>query len=326
MDILHALEHDGHKMTRKAEKEYAGQCPWCGGDDRFHVWTENGRYWCRKCQRKGDLIQYYRDSKGLSYRDACAMAGIEPKEKSFLPPKRSLLTWEPTDTTPPSQAWQKRAFDLYLESIIELEKNTVALEWLRARGITPEAAHTAHIGWNPEERREPPESWGLQVTEDFKSVWIPKGLIIPYIQCSTVWRVRIRTGESALPYVIVKGGRAKPMMLGNLNTSSWLVTESELDGIMIQRAAGDLVGVIALGSASLKPDTEAHAILKRSRVILVNLDFDTAGAGASQWWTISYRQAKRWPVPALKDPGDYFKAGGNIRQWIEVGIEVKDKE
>lgn len=324
MNILQALELDGLVMKRVSGNEYAGPCPWCGGEDRFHVWSETGRYWCRRCERKGDLIQYFRDTKGLNYRDACAMAGIEPKEKSFLPPKRTLLTWNPTDATPPHPDWQKRAFDLHIESIVELGKNTKAIEWLRARGITPEAAHAAHIGWNPEERREPPESWGLQATDDKKDVWIPKGLIIPYIQGSTVWRVRIRTGKSEFPYVVVKGGRAKPMILGNRNASCWIVTESELDGYLIEQQAGDLVGIIPLGSASLKPDTEAHGLLKRARVILVNLDFDAAGANAAQWWTTTgnYRQAKRWPVPALKDPGDYFKAGGNIRQWIEVGIRT----
>ena len=52
--------------------EYAGPCPWCGGDDRFHVWPNDERphYWCRQCNRHGDAIQYLRDCDGRSYQEA----------------------------------------------------------------------------------------------------------------------------------------------------------------------------------------------------------------------------------------------------------------
>jgi hypothetical protein len=48
------------RLVSRASQEYAGACPFCGGDerrsDRFHVWlTPAGRerYWCRRCNRKG---------------------------------------------------------------------------------------------------------------------------------------------------------------------------------------------------------------------------------------------------------------------------------
>ena len=35
--------------------EYAGPCPWCGGEDRFRVWPYADRpgYWCRQCGKNG---------------------------------------------------------------------------------------------------------------------------------------------------------------------------------------------------------------------------------------------------------------------------------
>lgn len=46
----------GIRLTHQTKGEYAGPCPWCGGEDRFHVW-EKGNYWCRPgpghCGRKG---------------------------------------------------------------------------------------------------------------------------------------------------------------------------------------------------------------------------------------------------------------------------------
>lgn len=36
----------GIRLKRVGRTEYAGPCPWCGGDDRFHVW-DKGTYFCR---------------------------------------------------------------------------------------------------------------------------------------------------------------------------------------------------------------------------------------------------------------------------------------
>src|SRR5450759_324100 len=63
--------------------EYAGPCPFCGsGDDRFRVWPEEGRYWCRVCERHGDGIQYLRDRHGLGYREARERLGLAELERT----------------------------------------------------------------------------------------------------------------------------------------------------------------------------------------------------------------------------------------------------
>jgi len=36
----------GIALKKVGRNEWAGPCPWCGGNDRFHVW-ERGNYWCR---------------------------------------------------------------------------------------------------------------------------------------------------------------------------------------------------------------------------------------------------------------------------------------
>ncbi|MFC1886609.1 CHC2 zinc finger domain-containing protein, partial [Thermodesulfobacteriota bacterium] len=67
MNLLDLLAEDGHSLKRKTSKELAGSCPFCGGTDRFIVHPEKGkggRYWCRRCDKKGDAIQFLRDTKG----------------------------------------------------------------------------------------------------------------------------------------------------------------------------------------------------------------------------------------------------------------------
>jgi hypothetical protein len=41
-------------FKRKTANEASAACPWCLGDDRFLVFSDNG-YWCRRCGRKGWL-------------------------------------------------------------------------------------------------------------------------------------------------------------------------------------------------------------------------------------------------------------------------------
>lgn len=53
------------RLVSRARQEYAGACPFCGGDerrsDRFHVWLAPAgreRYWCRRCDRKGRIAEF----------------------------------------------------------------------------------------------------------------------------------------------------------------------------------------------------------------------------------------------------------------------------
>ena len=80
MILLDLLSHDTtlRRVASTRGGEYAGPCPWCGGRDRFRVWpyADRPRYWCRRCNRNGDAIQYLRDRHGLTYRAACARLGL----------------------------------------------------------------------------------------------------------------------------------------------------------------------------------------------------------------------------------------------------------
>jgi DNA primase len=99
-----------------------------------------------------------------------------------------------------------------------------------------------------------------------------------------------------------------------------IVVESELDAILLDQEAGELAGVVALGSASAKPDAIAFDILTRAECILVALDFDEAGSKAMQWWNTHFRQSDRHPVPFGKDPGEAYKQGVPLADWVRAGL------
>lgn len=111
-------------------------------------------------------------------------------------------------------------------------------------------------------------------------------------------------------------------MVWGLAHQVYVVVESELDGMLLHQEVGDLVGVVALGNAQARPDQEAAAVLSQSQLILIALDSDDAGVReAWGWWTKHFPQARRWPPIEVKDPGEMWKAGVDLKDRIKAGRE-----
>jgi DNA primase len=313
--------------------EYAGPCPFCGGNDRFRVWPDQGttgRFWCRGCGKTGDGIQFIRDKDGLSYRDACATLGVNPS-LTWKPGQRSgQATWTPREATTPGDAWADRA-GAFLETC---QKNLAGSSgadcrsFLTGRGLHPGTIKAAGLGWNTRDVYADREAWGLspETKEDGKPrrVWLPVGLVIPHLVAGHVHRLRVRRpdpGEGPR-YVIIPGSGAAPLTLGT--GAAWVVVESELCALLLAQEAGDLAGVLSMGNAQARPDAETHQALKEAGLILIALDSDQAGAReAWQWWAKHYPTAKRWPCPISKDPTEAKQAGLDLRSWIRAGLPTE---
>lgn len=316
--------------------EYAGPCPFCGGNDRFRVWPEQGptgRYWCRGCGKKGDGIQLLRDHDGLGYLEACARLGVMPS-LSWTPGHRSgqatmaRATWEPRQATIPGNGWQEKArfFLRGCQKFLGGSLGTECRAFLFDRGLKPETIERAGLGWNIETLFDSREAWGLppETKEDGKpkKIWLPSGLVIPCFAGGQVVRLRLRRphpGEGPR-YAIIPGSSFLPMTWG-LDKGIILIVESELDGLLLLQEAGDLAGVIALGSAQIRPDRISHEALGRTDLILNCLDSDGPGAKeAWSWWRRTYKNVLRWPVPIGKDPSEAFQKGLDLRAWIMAGL------
>jgi Toprim-like len=100
--------------------------------------------------------------------------------------------------------------------------------------------------------------------------------------------------------------------------------EGEFDVMLLDQEAGDLAGTVTLGSASGRLDLEwVHYLLPVSRFLLA-YDADQAGdKGAEALESISARM-RHARVPKLnprdKDVTDYYKAGGNLHDWVKFLI------
>lgn len=316
--------------------EWAGPCPWCGGEDRFRCWPDHpsgavgGRFLCRGCGRQGDGIAFLMELEALSYPDACQRLGATPKATGAAH-SRTIPPWEPKAAALPGEAWVARAGQFVERCAAALAAGGPGWNYARGRGLTPKTCAALKIGWNDRDAYEDREAWGLPPEVNEKTgrprrVWLPSGLVIPTLRNGRAIAVKTRradwTPEDTLPkYCALVGSAKAPMLLAPGQGKPVVIVESEIDAVLVAQEARDLMTAIALRTAKAKPDAEAHALLLAAPVILVATDADEAGATAWPWWREHYPKAVRWPVPGeAKDVGDIAATPGLIRAWIEAGL------
>ena len=350
MNILDLTQPAGFSVRRVAATnggEWAGPCPFCGGSDRFLVWPEKGEtgaYWCRQCNARGDLIQYLRDVRKMTFREACQFVG---RELSTMPP---YLSGKKSKTSPTQHyaqqapqketsvvdpaLWQSMARKLVDEAVFNLwtYRKDVWLKWLiEKRGLDEETIKAASLGVMLLNRWPSPESWGLlpQLKENGqpKKLYFPQGHVIPLIEGGEVSRIKFRRPKSKGDprYLFLRGSSPAARVI-NPQSPFFVLVENELDSLLVAQEGSILgIGVIGLGSASIQPDSlepEVRATLKKSSCILVALDSDRAGAKAA-WgtWLRKFPQAHRWPPVKGKDIAEMWQAGVSLKTWLEVGLE-----
>lgn len=343
--IKELYESRGFQATLKTGQEYCGPCPFCGGTDRFQLFTTQGndgagRYWCRQCGASGDCIQFLRDVEHLTYRQALDALGIEssqtqPRAQNHA--RAAAPAFDPAPALFPGKLWQDKARAVVDYAQDQLAKNPEAHAWLESeRGLQAETVCRARLGWIPQNIYRPFPAFGLpaEYKENGKPrmVWIPRGLCIPVFTGTSLARVKFRLadpGQGQPKYLPLKqpdtAKNTSPLFLPcPHHKAPFVIVESELDGLLLAQEAWHLVNVIALGSASMRPDRETWGKIRQAPLVLVSLDFDTAGnKAACTWWKDNLpRDVYRlWPVPEGKDPTDAYKAGWNLTEWIHAGIE-----
>lgn len=327
-----------------------------------------GYYWCRRCETQGDGIQFLRDFCGMSFFEACQAIGVQvnpnlaPPRFEPGPNKRERLEPKAKGEAEPAPGkevnrslWQEKATAFATWAHARIWENPAALHWLAQRGLDEAAVRRYGLGWNPGEREQggtvrPRESWGLprQLKPDGKSkqLWLPKGLVIPHLTDGAdgkkyVRRLRVRRPDEerkrfnpGQKYFVVPGSQMDALYLPCRSSgpaegiSIIAVVESELDALLLHHLAGDIAGVISVGTSTIKTlPPKIFTALENADCVLVALDFDEpdedgSRAGGEGWprWKETFPRAKRWPVPAGKDPGEAFERGENLPLWLMAGI------
>ena len=319
--LLDLIQQDGLTPARKGPDEWCSPCPACGGNDRFVIHPATGRYWCRQCGAKGDVIQYLRDHRNMTFHQAAEYAGRPMSSPAGQTGPRTPPEARRATPIQPSEAWTAQAETLITEARKVLVADPARLGWLRAkRGLTRETAERFRLGWLPRDLYHDRAAWALppELREDGrpKKLFFPAGLLIPGPA-----RLRIRRAEPGTfgKYFVVPGSSNRPLVIGADHppeTTGAIVVESELDALLLAQEIPGPVLILATGSTSNGPDAAMVADLTRRPSVLISLDADAAGGKAAGRWFSALPNATPAPPWGGKDHTDAHLAGHNLSEWF----------
>lgn len=338
MNILDLAEKRT-ELKKVSSSEYAGPCPNCGGDDRFRVLPNDGRYFCRQCEKKGDVIQFCTDFLDMSFKDACITTGNSHKLKSgsigqmslpALQKKKPIQKPQKAQEGPDRDRWQSQAYRFTEWANRELLRRPELISWLETdRQLSPCQVDHHRLGFNPAPRFSEPEKWGFPPG---KKVYLPAGLVIPYHDpAGKVYGINVRQFKPSdsvpaayLPeqapkntYLRVKGTESKPLVFGDLDRP-WpvVIVESELDALALWNHFDCMVNVVALLTAARRPD------LPGAGPILYALDSDGPGKKQYKAWKDKYKSRVHPAAPFNgKDITEMIKSGIPPLAWLAFKLK-----
>lgn len=331
MDLINLLQQDGIRISERTDTptraNYA--CPACGGDDRFIVWKNEGRYnagkyWCNQCKTSGDVISYLIDFRHYTYPDAIEFMGgknlSHTSSPTVLPGKeRAVIQYD--------HQWHKSSYEFVTRCNKNLDRYESVLE---ERGITRETADRFMLGYNPSDqfvnRAELNLSEKYNEDGSKRKLSLPAGLVIPHYYDKIISSVRVRRKydtEKYGKYHFVGSTNLEPLHIWPNRLPSRdgvIITEGELDAIRIAQEFAD-VDIIGMESASIgiPLDTYTYSSLFKYNVIALCFDNDVAGRTAAENLQRFLPNAYYVPVPKSygKDVTDAFQNGLSPEIWKE---------
>jgi DNA primase len=342
MDILQLIQRETGYICHKATaREYFSPCPFCKtGDDRFRLWPAQGRFWCRQCNKSGDLIQFVREYRGLSFMEALSFLRQNHQYVDVIDANRTTgmlerqrraggataLPLEAPDTMWAEGAWTF-LFDCQAH-LMEQNINPKARSWLHDRALQDATLWAAGIGYNPEERYAERKAWGLPPEQRAngkpKGLWLPRGITLPWVLDGELWGINIRRPVGKPKYYWIPGGNQQVMYnAGSLSSAKpAILFEGEFDALVVQQEAGDRATTVATGSTMRARHLKWIARLAATPFVLVAYDRDPAGDEAARFWIEALPNAVRWRPYWGKDATDMAGDHNSIRSWLEAGIKA----
>ena len=298
-------------MRRDYGHELKGPCPMCGGNDRFHIKTDENVWMCRVCSPHfSDTIAFLRARDGLTFPQACAVLLGDELPRVEVRKKES----EEKEVT---SEWMAAAEEIVTdcESALWGESGAKAVKWLEARGLKEETCRKYRLGFNGESR-------------EISGLWVERGILIPWTVGRHIIAMRVRLAAGDTKYKSVKD--SAPIMFGAPNVASRTTAfqvEGEFDAMLLDQEAGDLAGVFTLGSASTRMnDSRVIARLLHLKRIFLALDGDPTGRAAAEDLLASCGRMKLATVSGGKDITDAWKAGWSLRAWAQYHLQQDEVE
>jgi DNA primase len=298
-------------------------------------------YWNSQSDRPGDVFSWLMLANGWNFKQAVAdvahRTGMrldldQPRPPS--PPPRPLSPRTTRRLAAPPKIWQSRGQELVIRAQQTLWSPTgeVGLAELHRRGLSDETIRRAGVGWNPHHLWDEPTRWGF---DGGRQVWLPRGLVVPWIIGDELWRLRVRRPKNDLSeneatyysprlYPTDRAGYVYDHeALYNADAlrvdRPSIILEGEFDCLSVAQAVADLVTPVATGSVSGARRLRWITRLARCSTVLVAFDADRAGDRHAAYWLQVLPNARRWR-PFWEDANQMGRDGVDLRAWIMAGL------
>jgi DNA primase len=318
LDLVGGLK----KVASTGGGEYAGPCPFCGGNDRFRVQPSQNIWLCRKCTNGvwRDVIDFIarRDNVSLAEAARIIAGGSLPTVSQDGQEAGKLEGYKGGyhAYTPPDGDWEAQAMEAIAicEGNLYSDQGKRALAYLHKRGLTDQTIKAFRLGYSP--------------GEEITGLWVTHGITIPAIINNKVWYIKIRTNKKDPKYTLVKGSRPAALYNGDnlINKPYALIVEGEFNAMIAWQQTqdiNDICGIGSMGAAGNRPDLVSWGPFFIGRdLILALYDDDQAGeSGAVALFETLGNRVKFTALPqGVGDLNDWHLAGGDVRHWLASEI------
>jgi DNA primase len=306
VDVATLIERDLGQPARREGRWLKWTCPFHNDRKTPSLGVAGNRWKCFGCGRSGDAIDWLRKRERLNFREACGRLG----SIDLVPSSEKAAPHHLPSSSVPATAWQDQTLEVvsYCQATLWSDAGTKARGWLNRRGLAKDTVTKWRLGFNPRDQK-------------LCGLWVPRGIVIPCLAAGQTWYLKVRRASGQTKYSQVSGGQVALFGADTIaNHDTVVITEGEFDAMLLHQEAGDLVGVVTLGSAAARlPDAWVPHLLGVQR-LLVAYDTDAAGAeGAARWQSVSPRAQRIVPLEG-KDVTDFYLAGGDLCAWVHFAL------
>jgi len=261
------------ELRKATQGEYCGPCPFCGGDDRFHVFIDG--FFCRPgpghCGRKGDAIDFIKEIKHVDFKEACViLGGGASSDNAPLKP----IAHSANGHTEYVWDEEKRKAEL-LKSHEQLLQATAkgaqqCMAYLESRGLTLDTIKAFRLGYRAVGL---PSTEGKQKELSVAIPWLdPKGHLIAVKYRFIDKHVYLdKDGKEQIDRMTSRGSN-KDHAFGwqaIRNTDTLYIVEGEINAMSIWQASTfDVLSVGSMQKMKHLPDEIIEAAKNYKRVVV----------------------------------------------------------
>jgi hypothetical protein len=274
------------------------------------------------CGDTGDIFGYIMKREGISFNDAKARVlrfiGQEPQPRRQEP--RPAVT-----SKPPNEEWQSAAHQVVTEAARTLWSPTGqrAMDYLiRARGLQPWLIQHARLGYIP----GGPQEW-----RKIAGLSVPCGIVIPWLNKSTIWGIKVRRASGTPKYQQVGGGN----LAGGLYLCDdiqpglpLVIDEGEFNALVMLQCQHEsdwyeLVSPVAIGSTgNAAISLRWYPAIAAAPRVFSRMDTGSGDKAAAVLGSLS-AAVRPLSVPVQwKDPNEFLLSAGNegVYEWLALAV------